>query len=134
MLLTQVRSLKAALDTKQGNVSPDTLLALLEAANQEVHLSIINILILLLLSWRRLTRRWQSSIMNHSWPYFTLLTTLLYRMDGRCSFAFHFTQFNVSKPTQKKFDLLNECEPFFTTSPLLYRLKRRTHRWLLNIL
>ena len=36
MFLTQVRSLKAALDTKQGNVSPDTLLALLEAANQEV--------------------------------------------------------------------------------------------------
>ena len=35
-VLTQVRSLKAALDTKQGNVSPDTLLALLEAANQEV--------------------------------------------------------------------------------------------------
>ena len=32
----QVRELKAALDTKQGNVSPDTLLALLEAANQEV--------------------------------------------------------------------------------------------------
>merc|ERR1719270_2306896 len=32
----EVRSLKAALDTKQGNVSPDTLLALLEAANQEV--------------------------------------------------------------------------------------------------
>merc|ERR1740123_1525318 len=31
----QVRELKAALDTKQGNVSPDTLLALLEAANQE---------------------------------------------------------------------------------------------------
>ena len=36
MFSTQVRSLKAALDTKQGNVSPDTLLALLEAANQEV--------------------------------------------------------------------------------------------------
>ena len=36
MFLAQVRSLKAALDTKQGNVSPDTLLALLEAANQEV--------------------------------------------------------------------------------------------------
>ena len=34
--LMQVRELKAALDTKQGNVSPDTLLALLEAANQEV--------------------------------------------------------------------------------------------------
>ena len=34
----QVRELKAALDTKQGNVSPDTLLALLEAANQEVGL------------------------------------------------------------------------------------------------
>jgi len=32
----EVRELKAALDTKQGNVSPDTLLALLEAANQEV--------------------------------------------------------------------------------------------------
>merc|ERR1719348_2349238 len=32
----EVRQLKAALDTKQGNVSPDTLLALLEAANQEV--------------------------------------------------------------------------------------------------
>merc|ERR1719341_357613 len=31
----EVRELKAALDTKQGNVSPDTLLALLEAANQE---------------------------------------------------------------------------------------------------
>lgn len=32
----EVKSLKADLDTKQGNVSPDTLLALLEAANQEV--------------------------------------------------------------------------------------------------
>merc|ERR1712181_192001 len=32
----EVRELKAALDTKQGNVSTDTLLALLEAANQEV--------------------------------------------------------------------------------------------------
>ena len=32
----QVRQLKSTLDTKQGNVSPDTLLALLEAANQEV--------------------------------------------------------------------------------------------------
>jgi len=32
----EVRALKAELDTKQGNVSPDTLLALLEAANQEV--------------------------------------------------------------------------------------------------
>merc|ERR1719362_2034891 len=32
----EVHELKAALDTKQGNVSPDTLLALLEAANQEV--------------------------------------------------------------------------------------------------
>lgn len=32
----EVKALKADLDTKQGNVSPDTLLALLEAANQEV--------------------------------------------------------------------------------------------------
>merc|ERR1719288_224561 len=32
----EVRQLKSTLDTKQGNVSPDTLLALLEAANQEV--------------------------------------------------------------------------------------------------
>merc|ERR1712083_86565 len=32
----EVREFKAALDAKQGNVSPDTLLALLEAANQEV--------------------------------------------------------------------------------------------------
>merc|ERR1719260_264129 len=32
----EVRQLKSSLDTKQGNVSPDTLLALLEAANQEV--------------------------------------------------------------------------------------------------
>merc|ERR1719237_296244 len=31
----EVRELKAALDTKQGNVSPDTLLALLEAENLE---------------------------------------------------------------------------------------------------
>ena len=37
--MVQVRELKAALDTKQGNVSPDTLLALLEAANQEVEMS-----------------------------------------------------------------------------------------------
>jgi len=32
----EVKTLKADLDTKQGNVSPDTLMALLEAANQEV--------------------------------------------------------------------------------------------------
>merc|ERR550519_1530823 len=32
----EVKALKAELDTKQGNVSPDTLLALLETANQEV--------------------------------------------------------------------------------------------------
>ena len=30
----EVKALKAELDTKQGNISPDTLLALLQAANQ----------------------------------------------------------------------------------------------------
>ena len=31
-----MKSLKAELDTKQGNISPDTLLALLQAANQQI--------------------------------------------------------------------------------------------------
>ena len=82
MFLTQVRSLKAALDTKQGNVSPDTLLALLEAANQEVAivhyeslLASIYLCTTLLYSIK-LTRRWQSSIMNHFWSHFTYHLTL----------------------------------------------------------
>ena len=32
----EVKALKAELDTKQGNISPDTLLALLQAANQQI--------------------------------------------------------------------------------------------------
>ena len=32
----EVKALKAELDTKQGNISPDTLLALLQAANQRI--------------------------------------------------------------------------------------------------
>jgi len=32
----EVKALKTELDTKQGNISPDTLLALLQASNQQV--------------------------------------------------------------------------------------------------
>ena len=32
----EVKALKAELDTKQGNISPDTLLALLQAANHQI--------------------------------------------------------------------------------------------------
>ena len=32
----EVKALKAELDTKQGNISPDTLPALLQAANQRI--------------------------------------------------------------------------------------------------
>ena len=32
----EVKALKAELDTKQGNISPDTLLALLQAVNQQI--------------------------------------------------------------------------------------------------
>ena len=32
----EVKALKAELDTKQGNIRPDTLLALLQAVNQQI--------------------------------------------------------------------------------------------------
>merc|ERR1719273_2486502 len=64
----EVRELKAALDTKQGNVSPDTLLALLEAANQEVEEESEQMTDASLLGETTLTSSWSSTMRRGSSP------------------------------------------------------------------
>ena len=102
MFLTQVRSLKAALDTKQGNVSPDTLLALLEAANQEV------------------------AIVHYEQLSFglTLLYLPPYFIEWMEDVVLHSISHNSMFPSQlkKKFDLLKECEALFHNKPIVVQV------------